>query len=250
MYPLQTLLIFLLGLLLGSFFNVVGLRLPLGQTFADDRSRCPHCQQTLSWYELIPILSFFLQSGKCLSCKTPISRMYPMIELATASLFTYSFVRIGVDLELIIVLLLISLSMIVLITDLTYMLIPNKLLLFFLPFFISLRLIVPLDPWWSAPLGLIIGYLLILMIILISRGGMGAGDMKLLALLGIVLGIDKVLLTFFLACVIGSINGLILLILKGIKRSQAVPFAPYMIIAALSAYFFGDQLINWYFQLF
>lgn len=250
MFSSQILLFFLLGLLLGSFFNVVGLRLPRRQTFTNDRSRCPTCKQTLSWYELIPMLSFLLQSGKCLHCKTRISSMYPTIELITACLFAYSFVRIGIQLELIIALLLISMLMMILVTDLIYMIIPNNLLLFFFPILIILRLIAPLDPWWSAPLGMFIGFSLILMIILISRGGMGAGDMKLFAVLGVALGIDKILLTLFLASVIGSIIGLLLLHLKWIKRKQPLPFGPYIILATLLAYFYGDQMINWYWHLF
>lgn len=250
MYHQQILLFCLFGLLLGSFFNVVGLRLPLNQTFINGRSRCPSCKQTLSWYELVPVLSFLLQTGKCVHCKTRISWMYPFIELATAFLFTYSFVRIGIHLELMISLLLISMLMIIFVTDLTFMLIPNKLLLFFLPILVILRIIVPLDPWWSAPLGMFVGFSLILVIIFMSRGGMGTGDMKLFAILGVVLGVDKVLITFFLACVIGSVIGMALLLLKRVKRKQAVPFGPYIMIASLLAYFYGDQLINWYARLF
>ncbi len=250
MYPSYILLFSLLGLLLGSFLNVVGLRLPLNQTFTNDRSRCPSCNQTLSWYELMPVLSFLLQLGKCLHCKTRISWMYPAIELITAILFAYSLSWFGIQTELIIALLLISMLMIVLVTDLTYMLIPDKLLLFFLPIFIILRTFIPLDPWWSAPAGMIIGFFLVLLIILISRGGMGAGDMKLFAVLGIILGISKILLTFFLACVIGSVFGLILIQLKRVKSKQPLPFGPYIVIAALIAYFNGDQMIRWYFSLF
>jgi leader peptidase (prepilin peptidase)/N-methyltransferase len=176
--------------------------------------------------------------------------MYPAIELITAILFAYSLSWFGIQTELIIALLLISMLMIVLVTDLTYMLIPDKLLLFFLPIFIILRTFIPLDPWWSAPAGMIIGFFLVLLIILISRGGMGAGDMKLFAVLGIILGISKILLTFFLACVIGSVFGLILIQLKRVKSKQPLPFGPYIVIAALIAYFNGDQMIRWYFSLF
>lgn len=250
MYPLQILLFFLLGLLLGSFFNVVGLRLPLQQIFTNDRSRCPTCKQTLSWFELIPILSFIIQTGKCHHCKTRISFIYPVIEGITGVLFAYSFVLVGIQLELLITYMLISMLMIILVTDITYMLIPNRVLLFFIPFLLILRILEPLDPWWSAPVGSVIGFLLILIIILVSRGGMGAGDMKLFAILGFVLGVENILLTFFLACVLGALIGLLLLLLKKIKRKQTVPFGPFIIVGALLAYFHGNEIIYWYYSLY
>lgn len=86
---------------------------------------------------------------------------------------------------------------IILVSDITYMLIPNKVLLFFLPFFLIMRMVHPLDPWWSPIIGSIIGFGIIAIIILFSRGGMGAGDMKLFGVLGIILGTQKVLLAFF-----------------------------------------------------
>ncbi|MGY0693078.1 prepilin peptidase [Virgibacillus sp. FSP13] len=241
-------LFFLLGLIFGSFFNVVGLRLPTKQPFANDRSICPQCKQTLSWYELIPVLSFLLQRGKCRHCQAKISPMYPIIEIATGFLFACSYVLIGLHLELIMALLLMSMLIIILVADITYMLIPDKLLLFFLPLFIVMRYVKPLEPWWSAIVGALIGLAVIAIVILISRGGMGAGDMKLFGVLGIVLGMQKVLLAFFFACVFGALIGMLLLLFKVIERKQPIPFGPYIVVATIVTYFFGDSLLNWYFN--
>lgn len=244
------LLIFLiLGLIFGSFFNVVGLRVPKKQAFTNDRSFCPQCKHTLSWYELIPVLSYILQRGKCRNCKTKISVIYPIMELATGILFALSYVHFGFTVELITSLLLMSMLVIIFVSDITYMLIPNKVLLFFLPLFIIIRVLEPLDPWWSPVAGSIIGFALIAIIILVSRGGMGAGDMKLFAVLGIVLGMKNVLLAFFLSCIIGSIFGIILLALKIINRKQPVPFGPYIVVATIITYFYGESLMNWYFNI-
>lgn len=240
---------FLFGITFGSFFNVVALRTPKKETFVNDRSYCPQCGKTLSWYELIPVLSFLLQWGKCRNCKQGISIIYPAIELFTGLLFAYSFWKIGVEWELATAILFCSLLMIILVTDLTYMLIPNRILLFFLPLFILLRFIVPLDPWWSPLIGALVPALLIALIILVSRGGMGAGDMKLFFVLGIVLGIGKVLLAFFLSALIGAVIGIALIALKIIERRQPVPFGPYIVIAALISYFHGTEIIEWYLQL-
>jgi len=129
------------------------------------------------------------------------------------------------------------------------MLIPNKILLFFLPFFIIMRMIEPLEPWWSAIVGGAVAFLLIALIILVSKGGMGAGDMKLFGLLGIILGIGKVLLTFFLASLLGAVIGMFLLLFKIIQRRQPIPFGPYIIVATIISYFYGDLFISWYLSL-
>src|SRR5699024_10935150 len=168
-----------LGLVLGSFFNVIGLRLPLKQAFSSNRSRCPHCTHVLSWYELLPIISYLLQQGTCRHCQAKISPVYPVTALFTGVLFAVSFSFTGFQLELITALLLVALLGIIFVSDITYMCIPDEVLLFFCPLFIFMRLVQPLDPWWSAFAGGLGAFLLIAVIILISRGGMGGGDMKL-----------------------------------------------------------------------
>ena len=238
---------FLFGVTFGSFYNVVGLRSPKKETFVNDRSYCPNCKNTLSWYELIPIVSYVVQRGKCRNCKQSISIIYPTIEMTTGLLFAFSFWKIGFGWELVTALLLVSMLMIILVSDLTYMIIQNKVLLFFLPLFIIMRFIVPLEPWWSPIAGALAASILIALIIIISRGGMGAGDMKLFFVLGIVLGLGEVLLAFFLSALIGAVIGIILMMLKLIKRKQAVPFGPYIVIATLITYFYGAVIIDWYF---
>ncbi|MFD1851891.1 prepilin peptidase [Oceanobacillus bengalensis] len=240
---------FIVGIVFGSFYNVVGLRSPKNETFVNDRSYCPNCKHQLAWYELIPVLSFVIQGGKCRHCKAKISYIYPMVEVFTGILFAFSYVKIGMEVELITALLLVSMLMIIFVSDITYMLIQNKILLFFLPFFIIMRILNPLEPWWSPILGAVVGIGIIALIIIVSRGGMGAGDMKLFGVLGIVLGTEKVLLAFFLSCLVGAIIGMLLMAFKVIGRKQPVPFGPYIIFAALITYFYGENLIDWYFNL-
>src|SRR5690625_296598 len=215
-------LFFIYGLLLGSFFNVVGLRVPVRQPLTAGRSACATCLQTLSWYELIPLCSYIIQNGKCRHCHQHIAILYPIIELLTGSLFAFSFYMLGFQYELIGALLLISLLMIIFVTDVTYLFIPNRILLFFMPLFIIYGLFHPQFSWWSSLSGLMIGYLMIAVVILISRGGMGAGDMKLCAVLGFILGAKNIILTFFLACVIGAIISVLMLMFKVMDRKQKV----------------------------
>ncbi|MFD2627895.1 prepilin peptidase [Oceanobacillus kapialis] len=249
MESVMILLFFALGLLFGSFFNVVGLRVPKKMPFANDRSRCPKCNHQLAWYDNIPLLSFLLQQGRCRYCRESISYIYPAIEFLTGIFFALGYSLIGLQLELITALLLVSLLMIILVSDLAYMIIPNKVLLFFLPFFLIMRLIVPLDPWWSGLAGAFAGIAIIMLVILISKGGMGAGDMKLFGVLGIVLGLQGTFLSFFLSCIIGAIIGLVLIGFRIIDRKQPVPFGPYIVVASLITYFFGEGLMDWYFTI-
>jgi leader peptidase (prepilin peptidase)/N-methyltransferase len=248
MTGISIILFFVLGLVFGSFFNVVGLRLPKNISFVSDRSRCPYCWSSITLIENIPLFSFLVQAGRCRKCKKKISVLYPVIELTTGILFALSFHLLGWQIELILALLLVSLLMIILVSDLKYMVIPNKVLLFFLPILIIFRILEPLDPWWSSIAGALTGLLLLALIIIISRGGMGAGDMKLFGLLGIVFGVNKILLALFLSSLIGAIIATFLLGTKRINRKQPVPFGPFIVIASLITYFYGDYFLNWYFQ--
>lgn len=249
MNTLFIVIFFIIGLIFGSFFNVVGRRLPKKMPFTYNRSKCPSCHKQLAWYELIPVVSFIWQRGKCRHCQQKIHVMYPVIELMTGFLFMYSYYCFGFTMECLTAILLVSLLMIVFVSDMTYMIIPNKVLLFFLPIFVIIRIIHPLEPWWSPIVGAVVGLSIIGLIIVISRGGMGGGDMKLFGLLGIVLGFKKILLTFLLACVVGALVGLFLLVSEMISRKQPMAFGPYIVVATLFAYFYGDGIISWYLSL-
>lgn len=239
-------LLFILGLVFGSFFNVVGIRVPKKIPFHNDRSYCPHCEHRLRFYELIPVLSYVFQGGKCRTCQTKISFIYPSIELATGLLFAYAYFHVGFELELIVTLSFISLLMIIFVSDMYYMLIPDRILLFFLPIFILARIFIPLDPWYDAIIGAAVGYVLLAVIIIVSKGGMGAGDMKLFGVIGFVLGWKKILLTFFLAALFGAVIGGIFMMAKKVKKGQPIPFGPFIVVAALVTYFYGQTIIDFY----
>src|SRR5690625_3326892 len=144
-------------------FNVVGLRLPKSIPFHNDRSYCPHCEMQLRWFELIPIVSYIIQQGKCRHCGKRIAKLYPLIEMIRGSLFAFAFWKIGLQVELIMILLLFSLAMILVVTDLNYLLIPNKILLFFLPLFIGLRILSLLDHWYDPLIGDPVEYILVML---------------------------------------------------------------------------------------
>lgn len=117
---------FIFGTCLGSFYNVLGMRIPEGKSIIKPKSHCPKCGHELKWYELIPIISFLIQKGKCNCCKTKLSLFYPFVEFSTGILFLVSFYSFGFSLDLIIALTLVSLFMVVIVSDLSYLIIPDS----------------------------------------------------------------------------------------------------------------------------
>lgn len=243
-------LFFLLGLIFGSFFNVVGLRIPKKESIVYPNSHCPSCQHELSWFENIPVLSYIILKGKCRHCKTHISPIYPVVELVTGFLYAFTFYKLGFQMELAIGLLLASLLVIITVSDWVYMLIPNRVLLFFLVFIVGLRIVEPLDPWWDVLLGAAVGFGILYLLAVVSKGGMGGGDIKLFFVLGLFLGTKATVMTLFLASIIGAIFGFIQIILKGYEKRRPIPFGPFIAIGAILAYFYTDEMINWYIEMF
>ncbi|WP_108669437.1 prepilin peptidase [Peribacillus acanthi] len=242
--------IFILGAILGSFYNVVGLRVPLNQSIIKPRSHCPSCKRTLTAVDLVPIFSYLILGGKCRGCGQKISIKYPLIELSTAFLFVLAFYKIGFNWELLTAWTFISLLIIIIVSDIAYMLIPDKILLFFLPLLIIERIWLPLNPWWDSIVGAFFGFGLLFFIAVISKGGMGGGDIKLYFLIGIVLGFKFTLLSFFIATFIGAIYGLGIIMVGKFKKRQPIPFGPFIVVGSLMAYFYGERIINWYINTF
>ncbi|WP_173916005.1 A24 family peptidase [Halobacillus sp. Marseille-Q1614] len=241
---------FLIGITLGSFYNVVGLRVPKRTLFTQHRSHCPTCHSTLSWYELIPIGSFIHQKGLCRHCSAKISILYPVMELLSGLIFTFSYSIIGLHKDLLLVLLLYALFHIIVVSDLKYMVIPNKVLLFFFTVFFLFRLIYPLDPWWLSLVGGLLGSGGIAVIIIISRGGMGGGDMKLLGLVGFILGPHLLLITFLTAVLLGTFLSVFLMAFTSANRKSGFPFGPFIAIGGMAAFFYGELIARWYLLYF
>lgn len=248
-HSLYLILIAIYGLILGSFYNVVGLRVPAGESIVSPRSACPKCHHTLTAAELIPVVSFMLQRGKCRSCGAKISPLYPAFELLTAFLFTISPLLLGWSKELIVAWTLISLCMIIFVSDMTYMIIPDKVLLVFLPLFIIERIWVPASPIFDPLFGALAGFAVLYGIAWITNGGMGGGDIKLFAVLGIPLGWKLVLLAFLLATFFGAAFGAIGMMIGKVKKGVPFPFGPYIVLGTLIAYYFGHDLLHWYISI-
>ncbi|SFQ48095.1 type 4 prepilin peptidase 1 Aspartic peptidase. MEROPS family A24A [Psychrobacillus psychrotolerans] len=243
-------LFFIYGLVFGSFFNVAGLRVPKRESIVRPPSHCTVCDRNLTVKDLVPVFSYVFLKGKCRGCGTKIHWVYPVMELATGLLFAFAYYQLGFTLELVVALLFISLLVIITVSDIAYMLIPDKILLFFLIPLIVLRVFEPLSPWWDSIVGAVVGFGVLFLIAIVSKGGMGGGDIKLFFVIGLVLGWVPTLLTLFLASIIGTVIGVISLRRTKQGRKTPIPFGPSIAIAAIIAYFYGESLVDWYVNLF
>lgn len=236
----------LFGLVFGSFFNVVGLRVPKKESIAYPPSHCTNCDRRLTALDLVPVFSYLFLKGKCRTCSSSIHWVYPLMEAITAVLFVASYLVFGFTPELIVAILFVSLLVIITVSDIAYMLIPDKVLLPFAVVLLGLRIVIPLDPWWNSLLGAVVGFSLLFLIAVVSKGGMGGGDIKLFFVIGLVLGLSGTLMTLFFASLIGAIVGIIQLRVTKKGRKSPIPFGPSIAAAAIIVYFWGDGMLAWY----
>jgi len=237
MHYLNILLFLLIGGALGFYATSLGTRLaPL----YEDGEELKHKQS------FIQIWSPFQRPASNPQYKG----LHVALTLSGGLLAAISYQYFGYSIELLIALSLSIMLLAIFTTDILVMIIPNRVLIAFLPIIIILRLFSPLDPWWDMFVGGVVGYLLIMLIIIISKGGMGGGDMKLFGVLGIVFGLKQILLVFFLACLIGAVVGILMQIMGRTKRGQAIPFGPYIVLAAFLVYFLGEPMLDFYGSFF
>ena len=242
-------LLFVIGLMFGSFLNVVIYRLPRGESIISPRSHCPDCGHKLTLLELIPILSYIILGGCCSQCDSSISLRYPLIELLTGALFVVNVllaVNVGSLISgLIFILFLLPLAVI----DFDHKILPDKLTLtgmacgFILSFFSPH--ISPLE----SVAGVLAGGGALLLIAVLARGGMGGGDIKFMLLIGSFLGPVFAIITIFLAAILGLMAALPGIISQNLGLKSKLPFGPFLALAAYILWYFGPELINMYLQV-
>jgi leader peptidase (prepilin peptidase) / N-methyltransferase len=248
---LGALLAALFGAILGSFLNVVAYRLPRGESLSRPGSRCPSCGTPIKPYDNVPVLSWFLLRGRCRACGAPIPWRYPAVEAATAVLCALVVIAKGADsdawLGLAFVLLLVPITLI----DLDHRIIPNKLTL---PGAVIAVALVLLTRSGDLVEHLIAGAAaggFLLVAALVYPAGMGMGDVKLAAVMGLFLG-RAVAPAMFAALILGSVVGALIIARKGSKegRKTAIPFGPYLAVGGLVGLFAGAEIVDWYLDTF
>ena len=242
-------LIFIFGLAIGSFLNVVIFRLGTNESILVGRSHCPKCGAILKWYDLIPALSFLIQKGKCRYCEKKISFQYPIVEIITGFLFVLILSKFGLDSLITYYLLLISCFLIVIfVYDLKNYLILDKIVFPAIIIVLFYQVFIGnfLNPFLSALLAS--GFFLSL--VLISKGKwMGMGDVKFAILMGLILGWPNILLALFLSFFSGAIIGIVLILFgkKGLKSQ--IPFGPFLVGSTILIMLYGEYLNIWYYNL-
>lgn len=241
-------IVFIYGAIFGSFFNVVILRLPKKESLIHHSSHCPNCMEPIKAYDLIPIFSYIFLGGKCRNCKQRISLRYPIIELITALCFTLVFYRFGFSYYSIIGLFLTSILIIVAMIDIDTMEIYDRFHILLLVLALVILFITPL-PFMEH----LIGFFVISVpfyIIAYLTGGIGGGDIKLIAIAGLLLGYKATLVAFFIASILGGSMAVYLLLTKQKDRKSLIAFGPYLCIGVYFAYLYGNELLTWYITLF
>ena len=232
---MKYILFFVLGTILGSFYNVVGYRIPKKESIIYPPSHCPKCNHKLKFYELIPIISYIIQKGKCKNCKEKIGLFYPIFELITGLLFAISLKIFGLTPNLLLILTFISMLIIITISDIKYMIIPDSILLFFsILILIEIYIFKGFNEVLSSITNGIISFIIMYLIkkfgdFLFKKESMGGGDIKLMFVIGLFTSYKNALLTIF----IGSLIGLPISLISIKKNTNHIlPFGPLLSSAA------------------
>jgi leader peptidase (prepilin peptidase)/N-methyltransferase len=246
----------ILGLAVGSFLNVCIDRLPSNKSIVFPPSHCEGCQHVLSAKDLIPVFSYLRLRGRCRYCQASVPRRLFWVELATAVIFALLYWHYGLSPELGVMIFYACLFIIIFVIDLEQGLILNKVI--YPTMVVAFLLALYPWPWLSdsmvmrvayAALGGGIGFVIFLLIAIVSRGGMGWGDVKLAALIGLATGFPLVFLAVIMGAILGGIVAVALMIAKKRKRREAIPFGPFLALAAMVTLVWGSNILSWYLNL-
>lgn len=249
---MPAILLFPFGLIFGSFATAVAHRVPRGISVVNDRSRCPSCDAQIAAYDNVPVLSWLALRGRCRNCEARIPARYPLTEIATGALFVLTAAVLGTDdvPRLALGLTLCATLVTVTLTDLERRVIPNAILA--VAAVICVGLAAATDPSSLPERGIAAvgaGGFLLLAALAYPRG-MGMGDVKLAAVLGLFLG-SAVIPAVAVAVAVGSVVGLAMIARGGAEaRRQAIPFGPYLALGGIVGLLAGDEIVNWYLDTF
>ncbi|MEX2007568.1 MAG: prepilin peptidase [Candidatus Levyibacteriota bacterium] len=247
---LEFLLIFILGLCIGSFLGVIVDRSVSGESLIFGKSHCENCKKDIAWYDLIPIVSFIALRAKCRNCKKPISFYYPVIELSTGILFVLAFIfATGANAGIVYLaylLIVVSSLISIFFTDLKYGIIPDKIIF---PTILISAIYLILNPssvilnHFLSSLG---AFLFFLILLIVTAGkGMGWGDVKYAILMGLILGFPNIVVGLYLAFLTGAMVGVILILWRKKKlRGSTIPFGPFLVAGTVLSLFYSDFFLS------
>jgi len=242
-------LVGLFGLLIGSFLNVCIYRLPRRESIVFPASRCPACGARIRPWDNVPVLAWFWLRGQCRDCGGAISWRYPFIEAVNGVAYGLIVWHFGLTTEALVYAAFFSTLLVVTVIDLDYQIIPDRISIPGIPIAFACAMWLGRITWSDSLLGATLPAALFLAIIILSRGGMGLGDVKLIAMIGALIGWKLALLTILVGAVAGSVVGIGLMVFQGKGRKTAVPFGPFLSLGAVVSVVCGTPLIQWYLGL-
>ena len=247
-YIILYIMIFLIGISIGSFLNVCIYRIPKKEDIVFERSHCMSCGNVLKWYELIPLFSFLVQGGKCRNCKTKLSVQYPLIELLNGLIYVWIFMAKGFQPESILFCICASVLIVISVIDWRTYEIPFgcNIIIGILGI---VRVLLNLAHWYDYVIGFFAVSGLFLIIYWITKGrGIGGGDIKLMAAAGLLLGWQNILLSLMIGSIAGSVIHLALMKIQG--KDRVLAFGPYLAFGIFISMLYGNDIITWYLGMF
>jgi len=238
----------LLGMVVGSFLNVVIHRLPSRESVISPGSHCPRCDHPIRWYHNIPVVGWLVLRGTCHDCGEPISWRYPAIEGLTGIIFVVAYLVYGVQARTLLVMVFLAGLVAITFIDLDHFIIPDRIVL---PgAVVGLAASVALEPerWWVYVVAAFGGAGFLLILGLVWAGGMGMGDVKMALMMGAFLGASTIV-ALFVAFLVGGVGGAILLAARIKGRKDRLPFGPYLAFGSLIAVLAGPQMLDLYLRV-
>lgn len=240
-------IVFLYGIIIGSFLNVLIYRVPKKENIVTTRSHCMECGYQLRWYDLVPLFSYLVLGGKCRKCKTKLSVQYPLIEGLNGVLYLVIFTKFGLSMEFLLYCLLFSALLALSVIDFRTYEIPIGFCYFILALGI-VRVATDFANWAEYAIGFVAVSLVLTIIYYVSKGtAIGGGDVRLMAATGLLLGWKKNVLAFLLGCIIGSVIHIARMRISGEGRTLAM--GPYLAVGVMIAALWGSEMIGWYLGL-
>jgi leader peptidase (prepilin peptidase)/N-methyltransferase len=248
---IEVILIFVLGLIIGSFSNVCIYRIPKNESVIYPASHCPKCRSKIKPIDNIPLLSYLLLKGRCRNCGSKISIQYPVVEFLTGLIYLIIYLIYGLSIQSLVYIILSSALIIIAFIDLQEQIIPDVISLPGIVVGLILSFIVPYISFINSVLGALVGGGIILIIAwvgskIFKKEAMGGGDVKLTAMIGAFLGWRYTLISLFWGFFLGALIGIILIMTKIKKREDAIPFGPFIALGSIITLLWGEKILLWY----
>lgn len=239
-----TILVFIFGIVFGSFYNVLIYRLPNNQSIVKPPSTCGYCEHQLKALDLMPVLSYVILKGRCRYCGEKVSIQYPLIELATGFIFLVLYQFYGLNIYFFKAVVLSSIVLVMSMIDLKHYIIPDEISVFTIVSGLVFFFVIGDMTFKSLALAFLIGggFLFIIAIM----GPMGGGDIKIMAGFGLYLGLERTILALMLSFILGGVIGVLLILLKIKGRKDHIPFGPFLGLGTLISFLYFNEIFTWY----